>query len=125
MYMPYLLLYTVCISSLFWLSHTGAPFDNYTIPDAGQDFVEISFSYSAINISNISTSNMESCSVNYTNIHIFVECVQLNQTFALIVTINTFDEGDYIVLADLEPSPLIVSSGKSLGWKNFTHVHQS
>ena len=84
---------------------------NFTILAAGYDFVEVSFTYSEINISNITTNNMESCSVNYTNVQVSVECSGLNQTFALIVTINTFDSQKYIVLADLEPSP---PTGKEL-----------
>ena len=92
----------------------GAPFANFTILAAGHDFVEVSFRYSELNISNISTNNMESCTVNYTNIQVFVNCTELNQTFALIVTIDTFDGLNYTVLADLEPSPPTVSSGKWL-----------
>ena len=57
---------------------------------------------------------MESCSVNYTNIRVFVKCAELNQTFAMIITIDTLDERKYIVLADLEPLPPTVSSGKWL-----------
>ena len=91
--------------------YTGAPFDNFTILAAGHDFIEVSFSYSEINISSISTNDMESCSVNYTNIQVFVKCAELNQAFALIVTIDTFDGQNYIVLADLEPSPSIAGSG--------------
>ena len=96
------------------ITYTGvdAPFTNFTILDAGHDFVEVSFRYSEINVSNISINNMESCSVNYTNIKVFVKCAELNQTFAMIVTIDTFDGQNYIVLADLKPSSFIASSGK-------------
>ena len=76
-----------------------------------------------MNISNISTNNMESCFVNYTNIQVFVKCAELNQTFAMVVTIDTFDGLNYIVLADLEPSPPTVSSGKWLDWKNSNCFH--
>ena len=81
---------------------------------AGHDFVKVSFSYSEINISSISTNNMETCSVNYTKTQVFVKCFELNQTFAMIVTIDTLDGQNYIVLADLEPSPPTVSSSKWL-----------
>ena len=104
--------------------YTGAPFDNFTILAAGHDFVQVSFSYSEINISSISTNNMESCSVNCTNIQVFVKCDELNQTFALIVIIETFDRQNYIVLADLEPSPPTVSSGKKLDFNSSSCVHQ-
>ena len=88
---------------------TGAPFDNFTVLAAGHDFVEVSFRYSEMNISSISTNNMESCTVNYTKIQVFVNCTELNQTFAMIVTIDTFDGQNYIVLVNLEPSPFIAS----------------
>ena len=100
------------ISTLFSLSHAGAPFANFTILAAGHDFVEVSFSYGEINISNISTNNMESCSVNYTNIQVFAKCDERNQTFTMVVTIDTIDGQSYIVLADLEPSP--PTAGKEL-----------
>ena len=96
------------------MSHTGAgaPFANFTILAASHDSVEVSFSYSELNISSISTNNMGSCSVNYTNIQVFLKCAELNQTFAMVVTIDTFDGLKYTVLADLEPSPPTVSFGK-------------
>ena len=67
---------------------------------------------------------MESCSVNYTNIRVFVKCAELNQTFAMIVAIDTFDGQKYIVLADLELLPPTISSGKRLDWENSKCVHQ-
>ena len=57
---------------------------------------------------------MKSCSVNYTNMQVFVKCIELNQTLAMIVTIDTLDGQKYNVLADLEPSSRTVSSGKRL-----------
>ena len=71
-------------------------FQDYTI-SATEDFSELSFTYSGINITNNIPSNTESCLVNYNAVRIFVNCANLNQSLALILTINTFDGGLYIV----------------------------
>ena len=103
-------IYSTHFICVFCLSYTVAPFQDYTISTA-EDFGELSFSYSGVNITNI-TSNQESCLMNYNATHIFVNCANLYQSLALILTINTYDGGRYIVLANLEPSPSPASSSK-------------